>query len=108
MFCTPSRPTAWKAEPVELPGHRERILGAPPVQIWRRLSSARGVCKSPTSSNSASLRVSSFLPGYPLYTNFSAFAQDEWRVTQRLNLSLGLRWEVNPPPDVTQGLKPYT
>ena len=59
-------------------------------------------------ANSASLRVSSFLPGYPLYTNFSAFAQDEWRVTQRLNLSLGLRWEVNPPPDVTQGLKPYT
>src|SRR5207253_6044303 len=45
---------------------------------------------------------------YPLYTNFSAFAQDEWRVTQRLNLSLGLRWEVNPPPSVTQGLKPYT
>src|SRR5258708_7432562 len=23
-------------------------------------------------------------------------------------LSLGLRWEVNPPPGVTQGLKPYT
>jgi hypothetical protein len=47
-------------------------------------------------------------PAYPLYVNFSAFAQDEWRVSQRLNLSLGVRWEVNPAPGVTQGLKPYT
>ena len=46
------------------------------------------------------------LPTYPLYTNFSAFAQDEWKVSQRLSLSLGLRWEVNPAPGVTKGLKP--
>jgi hypothetical protein len=47
-------------------------------------------------------------PAYPLYSNFSAFAQDGWKVSQRLNLSWGLRWEVNPAPGVTQGLKPYT
>jgi hypothetical protein len=47
-------------------------------------------------------------PAYPLYTNFSAFAQDEWRVSQRLSLSFGLRWELNPAPGVTQGLRPYT
>ncbi len=45
---------------------------------------------------------------YPLYTNFSAFAQDEWRVLQRFSLSMGLRWEVNPAPGVTQGLNAYT
>jgi hypothetical protein len=45
---------------------------------------------------------------YPLYTNFGAFAQDHWKVNTRLNLSMGLRWEVNPPPGVTQGIKPYT
>jgi hypothetical protein len=45
---------------------------------------------------------------YPLYTNFSAFAQDEWKVTPRLALSMGLRWEVNPPPGSTQGDIPYT
>ena len=45
---------------------------------------------------------------YPLYMNLSAFAQDEWKASQRLSLSLGLRWDVNPPPGVTQGLKPYT
>jgi hypothetical protein len=49
-----------------------------------------------------------FAPDYPLYRNFSVFAQDEWRVSTRLRLSLGLRWEVNPAPGVTQGLKPYT
>jgi len=45
---------------------------------------------------------------YPLYTNFSAFLQDEWRATSRLSLSFGLRWDVNPAPGVTSGLPPYT
>ena len=58
-------------------------------------------------TNSAFTATQANAPAYPLYTNFSAFAQDEWRVSQRLSLSLGLRWEVNPAPGVTQGLKPY-
>ena len=63
--------------------------------------------KSAVQTNSA-LAVSQVNgAAYPLYTNFSAFAQDEWRVSQRLSLSFGLRWEVNPAPGVTQGLKPY-
>jgi Carboxypeptidase regulatory-like domain/TonB dependent receptor len=45
---------------------------------------------------------------YPLYTNFSAFAQDDWKVSNRLTLSFGLRWDVNPAPSVTQGALPYT
>jgi carboxypeptidase family protein/TonB-dependent receptor-like protein len=44
----------------------------------------------------------------PLYTNFSAFAQDEWKATRRLSLSLGLRWDVNPPPGNGSGVLPYT
>jgi hypothetical protein len=47
-------------------------------------------------------------PAFPLYTNYSLFAQDEWKATQRLSLSLGLRWELNPPPGSTQGLMPLT
>src|SRR5438094_3291097 len=50
----------------------------------------------------------STVPFYPLYTNFSAFAQDEWRMSHKLNLSLGLRWDVNPAPGVTQGSNAYT
>jgi carboxypeptidase family protein/TonB-dependent receptor-like protein len=59
-------------------------------------------------TNSAYTSAIAHAPAYPLYLNFSAFAQDEWRVSQRLSLSLGLRWELNPAPGVTQGLKPYT
>jgi hypothetical protein len=50
----------------------------------------------------------SAVPAYPLYTNFSAFGQDEWRLSSRLILSLGLRWEVNPAPGVASGTLPYT
>jgi hypothetical protein len=64
--------------------------------------------ESAAQSNSPFSLVLPFAPSYPLYENFSAFVQDEWRESQRFSLSLGLRWEVNPAPGVTQGLKPYT
>jgi hypothetical protein len=64
--------------------------------------------ESAVQANSGLVIGQAFAPAYPLYTNFSAFAQDEWKISQRLSLSLGLRWEVNPAPDVTQGLQPYT
>ena len=32
------------------------------------------------------------------FWNFSTFAQDAWRVTNRLTLNYGLRYEVNAPP----------
>jgi hypothetical protein len=47
-------------------------------------------------------------PPEPVYTNFSAYAQDEWRLSSRLTLSLGLRWDVNPPPGSANGNPPYT
>ncbi|MHB8217786.1 MAG: TonB-dependent receptor [Candidatus Sulfotelmatobacter sp.] len=59
-------------------------------------------------TNSGFAYIQAFAPAYPLYRNFSAFAQDQWKVSPGLSLSLGLRWEVNPAPGVTQGLLPYT
>jgi hypothetical protein len=50
----------------------------------------------------------SFAPAFPIYRNFSAFAQDEWKLVPRLTLSLGLRWEVNPAPGAASGNLPYT
>jgi hypothetical protein len=77
-------------------------IPANPIAVYQYLS------KSQVQSNTdVPITVLSNGPGYPLYTNFSAFAQDEWRISQRLTLSLGIRWEVNPAPGVTKGLKPY-
>ncbi len=47
-------------------------------------------------------------PARPAYTNFSAFLQDEWKVNSRLNLSLGVRWDINPAPKDAAGNDPYT
>jgi Carboxypeptidase regulatory-like domain/TonB dependent receptor len=52
--------------------------------------------------------AASILPGYPAYTNFSAFAQDEWQATTRMSISLGVRWEINPAPGAGRGRLPYT
>ncbi|MBZ5664169.1 MAG: TonB-dependent receptor [Acidobacteriia bacterium] len=48
------------------------------------------------------------VPVEPVYHNFSAFAQDEWKAAPRLSLSLGLRWDVNPAPGNLNGPSPYT
>jgi Carboxypeptidase regulatory-like domain/TonB-dependent Receptor Plug Domain len=49
-----------------------------------------------------------YAPAFPTYTNFSAFTQDDWKLTPHLNLSMGLRWEVNPAPGAAKGNLPYT
>lgn len=73
-----------------------------PQLTYTYSSSSSVVANSPT----ASVLVSA--EQYPVYTNLSAFIQDEWRVTRAVNLSLGLRWELNPPPTVTSGLDSRT
>jgi hypothetical protein len=81
------------------------ISASPTVQYYYGLTNG---LKNDVESNDAYTYAFVLASAYPLYTNFSAFAQDEWKVSRRLSLSLGLRWEVNPAPGVTQGLKPYT
>jgi hypothetical protein len=60
-------------------------------------------------SNSADLAVvQQQLSSVPLYNETAAFFQDDWRVTSTVNLSLGLRWEVDPPPTGADGRDAYT
>ena len=59
-------------------------------------------------ANSAFVSSTALTSAYPLYLNFSAYAEDRWSLSQRLTLSAGIRWDLNPAPGVTQGLKPYT
>jgi hypothetical protein len=44
----------------------------------------------------------------PVFREFSAFGQDEWRVSPSVVVSAGARWEVNPPPSEASGNLPYT
>ena len=44
----------------------------------------------------------------PLFSNFSMYGQDTWKVSHRLTLSYGMRWEVNSPPSARDGNHPFT
>lgn len=50
--------------------------------------------------------VQAGVPTKPIFTNFSAFAQDTWKASRRLSLDFGVRWEVNPPPGEADGNLP--
>jgi hypothetical protein len=44
----------------------------------------------------------------PIFNQTSIYAQDEWRIARNVHLSLGLRWEINPPPSEAHGNAAYT
>jgi hypothetical protein len=51
------------------------------------------------------------LPGIAMITgDYSLFAQDEWKATRRLSLTLGIRWEYEsfPSPQLANSLVPQT
>jgi hypothetical protein len=47
------------------------------------------------------VNVNNWLRQDPTFKSLGVFFQDEWRLLPRLTLSLGLRWDLNPPPSVS-------
>jgi len=96
-------------------GHHQMRFGAD----YRRIESPQhltsplveGIFQSEQSLvlNSATTAVlSQRLPSTPIYMQLAAFFNDQWQVAQGLSLSLGMRWELNPPPTEANGHDPYT
>jgi hypothetical protein len=53
--------------------------------------------------------LQSYRPFSVKVNNYSLFAQDTWRISNRLTLTYGLRWEINTPPvSATSGKPLYT
>jgi len=51
-------------------------------------------------------QIAAFQGARPLFTNISLYGQDTWKLSRRLTLDLGLRWEINPAPGEADGKKP--
>jgi hypothetical protein len=56
----------------------------------------------------SALVVTNSSPASPILNQFSLFAQDDWKMSKALSLSLGLRWELAPPPKGEHGQDAYT
>ncbi len=56
----------------------------------------------------SALVVTATNPANPILNQFSLFAQDDWKMSKALSLSLGLRWDLAPPPKGEDGQDAYT
>ncbi|HEX8282984.1 MAG TPA: carboxypeptidase regulatory-like domain-containing protein [Pyrinomonadaceae bacterium] len=66
-----------------------------------------GVTAAATTGRAFQIKVTADAePRHPLFTNLSLYAQDSARVTERLTVVYGLRWELNPAPTERGGNHP--
>jgi len=54
----------------------------------------------------SSVQISAQEPATAIVTNLSTYAQDIWKINQRLSLTYGMRYEVNPAPSGNDDQEP--
>jgi outer membrane receptor protein involved in Fe transport len=74
---------------------------------YNQVASFNGVAGALTGTASSVSIVTQDQVGL-IFTNFSAYVQDTWRVKPRLTLTYGLRWEINPAPSGKDGRDLFT
>ena len=62
-----------------------------------------GVTQSLNGTASRISQITRNISESPELNNFSLFAQDAWRISPRLNLNLGLRWDADFAPKISRG-----
>lgn len=48
-----------------------------------------------------------YAQSFPLFQNFSLYAQDSFRATNRMTIDYGVRWDINPAPTSRRGPLEY-
>ena len=84
--------------------HIKSPIGPPSVQPYAVFESTQSIL----AGTPALPYVFNFVPATPLFHQIALYAQDEWRAASHLSISVGLRWEVDPPPTEAHGNDAYT
>jgi hypothetical protein len=75
-------------------------------QLTAILSYSTALQLENNTSATAQISTSGLTPPTPIYRNFSAFIEDEWKPRPSTTVSYGLRWDLNPPPTNGSGRIP--
>jgi len=84
--------------------HLKTVLRPPDVEPYAFFSTPQQL----VSGKPGTPFVLRYQPATPLFNQTALFAEDEWKVSPAVNLSYGLRWEVDPPPTEQHGQDAFT